>query len=58
MPYSANVELLLLADRRASKDQTVRDVLTLAESLAIWSETRRFPEEADAPSHCRAVSSS
>jgi len=38
------LELLRMADKR-EPTRPVRDVMTLAESLANWVETRRFPEE-------------
>ena len=49
------VIILQIAERRAEAHHTVHDVMTLAEALAIWVETRRFP--AEATGRCRAVDS-
>lgn len=47
MDSTAAFEILKIADRRASQNQDTKDVLVLAEALAQWVETRRFPEEAE-----------
>lgn len=46
MDATTNLELLKIADRRASQDQSISDILTLAEALAVWVAERRFPEVA------------
>jgi hypothetical protein len=51
MNSEIRLELLrLVAQNEAGRP--VRDLMTLADSLLIWVETRRFPEEATAD--CRA----
>jgi len=40
-----NLELLTLADKRLDPSRSLRDLMTEAEALAVWAETRRFPEE-------------
>lgn len=37
---------LLRTVREREPARSTRDLMTLAESLAVWIETRRFPEEA------------
>lgn len=39
------LELLRLADKRLDPTRGLRDLMTEAEALAIWAETRRFPEQ-------------
>jgi len=47
MEAEVRLELLRMVAEREPARPT-RDLMTLAESLAIWVETRRFPEEATA----------
>jgi len=45
MDETARFRLIDIADRRAAPNQSVTDVMVMAESLAIWVDARRFPEE-------------
>jgi hypothetical protein len=45
MDEAARIELVKIAHARAPQYQSVRDVMTHAEALAIWVTDRRFPEE-------------
>jgi hypothetical protein len=45
MTPDQRIELLRMVATR-EPERSTRDIMSLAESLAIWIETRRFPEEA------------